>query len=99
MSLNRRSSEPCSYWLTRFIILRLLGFIYFVAFLAAANQIVPLVGEHGLLPAKLFLERLGTHLGSRPEVFFQLPSIFLFHLSERVLCGSALAGAGAAPAV
>jgi hypothetical protein len=94
MSLRPPSSEPCSYWLTRFIILRLLGFIYFVAFLAAANQIVPLVGEHGLLPAKLFLERLEAHLGSRLEVFFQLPSIFWFHLSDRFLVVSAWAGAG-----
>ncbi|MBX6326637.1 MAG: hypothetical protein IRY93_11440, partial [Chthoniobacterales bacterium] len=31
-----------SYWLTRFVILRLLGFVYAVAFLVAANQLVPL---------------------------------------------------------
>ena len=33
------------YWLTRFVILRLLGFIYAIAFLVAANQIVPLIGD------------------------------------------------------
>jgi len=37
-----------SYWLTHFVILRLLGFVYAVAFLVAAQQLVPLVGEHGL---------------------------------------------------
>jgi len=36
-----------SYWLTRFLILRLLGFVYAVAFLVAAQQLVPLVGERG----------------------------------------------------
>src|SRR5438477_258405 len=40
-----------SYWLTRFVILRLLGFVYAVAFLVAARQLVPLIGEHGLTPA------------------------------------------------
>src|SRR5258708_29035616 len=94
MSLRPRSSAPCSYWLTRFIILRLLGFVYFIAFLAAANQIVPLVGEDGLLPAQLFLQRLEAHFGSRLDVFFQLPGIFWFHLSDRFLVVSAWAGMG-----
>jgi hypothetical protein len=40
-----------SYWLPRFVILRLLGFVYAVASLMAAQQLVPLVGEHGLTPA------------------------------------------------
>jgi len=43
-----------SYWLTRFLILRLLGFVYAVAFLVAAQQLVPLVGERGLTPATHF---------------------------------------------
>src|SRR5205823_14971442 len=47
-----------SYCLTRFVILRLLGFVYAVAFLVAAQQLVPLVGEHGLTPANHFFERV-----------------------------------------
>lgn len=39
------------YWLTRCILLRLLGGVYAVAFLVAAKQILPLIGSHGLLPA------------------------------------------------
>ena len=46
-----------SYWLTRLVILRLLGCIYAVAFLTAARQILPLIGSHGLLPLDLFLDR------------------------------------------
>src|ERR1700719_3378925 len=68
-----------SYWLTRFIILRLLGFVYAVAFLVAAQQLVPLVGEHGLTPASHFFERV-------PPPFFVLlpprlshpPAVFWF---------------------
>ena len=53
-----------SYWLTRFVILRLLGFVYAIAFLVAANQLVPLIGEHGLTPATHFLNEVHTQLGS-----------------------------------
>ena len=52
-----------SYWLTRFVILRLLGFVYAVAFLVATNQLVPLIGEHGLTPATHFLNEIQTQLG------------------------------------
>src|ERR1700730_9230917 len=45
-----------SYWLTRFAILRLLGFVYAVAFLVAANQILPLIGADGLLPRGALLD-------------------------------------------
>lgn len=43
-----------SSWLTRFVMLRLLGLLYAVAFLIAANQILPLIGSHGLLPVGYF---------------------------------------------
>src|SRR6266404_4627795 len=89
--LERLFALGNSYWLTRFVILRLLGFVYFVAFLAAAFQIVPLVGEHGLLPGQLFAQRL--------EAFLQMPSIFWFHLSDRFLATAAWAGAGLSLAV
>jgi hypothetical protein len=44
-------AEGNSYWLTGFVILRLLGFVYAVAFLVAAQQFVPLAGAHGLTQA------------------------------------------------
>src|SRR5215471_2295001 len=83
-----------SYWLTRFFILRLLGFIYLVAFLVAANQIVPLVGEHGLLPAKLFLNRAESQLGSGLNAFLQLPTVFWIHLSDQFMVAAAWLGVG-----
>jgi len=81
-----------SYWLARFLILRLLGFIYFIAFLAAANQIVPLVGQHGLLPANTFLDRVAGHFGSRWDGFLQLPSLFWFNVSDHFLVAMAWLG-------
>src|SRR5205823_3455969 len=71
-----------SYWLTRFVILRLLGFVYAVAFLIAAQQLVPLVGEHGLTPASHYFARIQEHFGSRSAAAIQLPSLFWFGISE-----------------
>jgi hypothetical protein len=74
-----------SYWLTRFVILRLLGFVYAVAFLVAANQLVPLIGEHGLTPATHFLNEVQTQLGSRSAGMFRVPTLFWLGLSDNTL--------------
>lgn len=74
-----------SYWLTRFVILRLLGFVYAMAFFVAVKQILPLIGSHGLLPVDLFLERVRSALGSPVAGFLRLPSLFWFAHSDAVL--------------
>src|SRR5437899_9788834 len=43
--------------LSRWLFLRLLGVVYLLAFVSLALQITGLVGEHGILPARTFLER------------------------------------------
>jgi len=83
-----------SYWLTRFVIIRLLGFVYAVAFLVAAQQLVPLVGEHGLTPANHFFERVEAHFGSRSAAALQLPSLFWFGISDQGLSIFAWVGFG-----
>jgi Lipase maturation factor len=82
---ERTWSDQGTYWLTRFVILRLLGLIYAIAFLVAANQIIPLIGEHGLLPLGLFLDRVRVVLGSTSAGFFRLPSIFWINHSDTAL--------------
>jgi hypothetical protein len=74
-----------TYWLTRFVILRLLGYVYAVAFLVAANQIVPLIGSHGLLPLDLFVPRVQEALGSSSAAFLRLPSLFWLWHSDAAL--------------
>lgn len=74
--------------------LRLLGCVYAVAFLAAAKQIVPLIGSHGLLPVGLFLSRVEEALGSAAAGFLRLPSLFWFGHSDGVLQLAAWAGVG-----
>src|SRR2546423_9235824 len=73
-----------TYWLTRFVLLRLLGVVYFVAFLSLARQVLPLIGHDGLLPAAQYLDRLAAHLGSRRAGFFALPSVFWVDGSDRL---------------
>src|SRR5438132_2137736 len=73
------------YWLTRFVTLRLLGFVYAVAFLVAAQQLVPLIGEHGLTPATHFLSSVQTELSSPTAGMMHVPTLFWFGISDRAL--------------
>jgi hypothetical protein len=88
---NGEGGRP-TYWLTRFVILRLLGAIYAVAFLVAINQIIPLIGEDGLLPVGAFLKRVTDALGSDRAGFLRLPSVFWFGHSDTALLCLAWAG-------
>jgi len=74
-----------TYWLTRFVILRLLGLVYAVAFLVAINQILPLIGSKGLLPLENYLNLITRALGSTGAGFMRLPSIFWFWHSDAAL--------------
>ena len=47
-----------SYWFARIAFLRGLSLIYLVAFVAAYQQNIALIGDHGLLPARLYLRRI-----------------------------------------
>ncbi|MEQ1862982.1 MAG: lipase maturation factor family protein [Chthoniobacteraceae bacterium] len=80
------------YWLTRFVLLRWIGFIYAVAFLCAAQQIVPLIGEHGLTPAGTYLGLLEEHYRSRGAAFAALPGLFWFGHSDAALVAWAWIG-------
>jgi hypothetical protein len=59
--------------------------VYAVAFLVATQQLVPLVGERGLTPASLFLERVQAHFGSTLSAFTAVPSIFWLNHSDLAL--------------
>src|SRR5260370_24262516 len=81
--LDRLFARGNSYWLTRFVILRLLGFVYAVAFLVAAQQSVPLVGEHGLDPANRFLNAIQTQPGSPAAGVMHVPTLFWLRASDQ----------------
>src|SRR3954468_2519895 len=81
-----------TYWLTRFVILRLLGAIYAIAFLVAINQILPLIGSHGLTPLGIYLDYVSRALGSNAAGFWRLPSIFWIGHSDQMLLAVAWIG-------
>jgi len=77
------------YWLGRLVFLRALAVIYVVAFVVAANQFRPLLGDDGILPIRRFVNAVR---------FRRSPSIFHAHYSDRFFlavawCGAALAAA------
>jgi hypothetical protein len=79
------ADDQPGYWLTRFVILRLLGVIYAVAFLVAFNQLVPLIGANGLLPVGPYLKAVSETFGSATAGFVRLPSLFWFWHSDAAL--------------
>jgi hypothetical protein len=90
--LPLRTRAPETYRLTRFVMLRLLGAVYAVAFLAAAKQILPLIGSHGLTPLDLYFSQIHDALGSTAAGFIRLPSLFWFVHSDTVLQTTAWVG-------
>lgn len=86
------SPQRPSYFLTRLVLLRLLGGIYFIAFLGLVTQLRPLIGRAGLLPAHTFLAAVAQSAGSRGAGFRELPSLFWLGASDRFLQGSAWVG-------
>ena len=89
---GQRYPGRSTYWLTRFVILRLLGLIYAIGFLVAANQILPLIGSHGLLPLDSFIARVQEALGGPWPGFKRLPSIFWVNHSDAALVTTAWIG-------
>jgi hypothetical protein len=74
------SPTRSSYELTRFVFFRALGLVYTVAFLVLSNQMIPLFGSNGLMPANVFLERF-----REGATFWQLPTLFYWGASDAVL--------------
>lgn len=72
-----RLLDPAApYVLVRFVLLRLLGLVYLVAFSVAARQGVPLLGQHGLLPVPQFLARVLQASGSLRDAWLSMPTLF-----------------------
>jgi hypothetical protein len=86
--IRRFLGPSATYQLTRFVVLRLLGLVYLVAFASAARQVVPLLGHRGLLPAGALLTREIESAGSRTAAFRQAPTLFVWiSASDQALLG------------
>ncbi len=89
--IDRNGSD---YFFIRCIFIRLLALLYFVAFLVLMRQAVPLIGYRGLLPADLYLDAVRGQLSSGFRLFWEVPSLFWWRISDAVLRNSAYAGLG-----
>ncbi len=78
------------YWLGRLVLERGVAAVYLIAFLAAACQFRALLGEHGMLPIPRYLAR---------QSFWQAPSLFHFHYSDRFFSGISWFGAALSAAI
>lgn len=79
------ATTPRQYWLTRFVLLRLLGFLYFMAFLVAVRQLVPLIGHDGLSPVDTYLSLGARPFALRVDGFIQAPTLFWMGCSDGAL--------------
>jgi hypothetical protein len=86
-------------WLGRFVILRLLGLVYLMAFLTMFWQGPALLGPRGLLPIDSFLTSVADEAGSRAAGFWQLPSLFWLGASDGALRAAGLVGASLSAAM
>ncbi len=67
------------YWYSRFLFERMLAAMYLVGFACAANQFVPLLGEHGLLPVSRFTQLVPFR--ASPSLFFLSPTDTAFRIA------------------
>ena len=86
------SPVPTTYWLTRFVFLRILGLLYLVAFVIVLRQFRPLAGEHGLLPAPQFLQAVAATYGHGAAAFFRVPTLFWLDATDSAFLAGAWAG-------
>jgi hypothetical protein len=80
-------------WLGRFVILRLLGLVYLMAFLTLVWQGPALLGPRGLLPIDSYLADVAAEAGSRAAGFWELPSLFWFGAGDGALRAAGWLGA------
>lgn len=65
-----------TYEFSRFLMIRLFGFVSLCAFLSAYDQNAALVGETGILPAIPYIARLRGQFDSTTSALLHTPSIF-----------------------
>ncbi len=75
--------------MARSIFLRTLGLVYLIAFLSLWVQVDGLIGSHGILPIKDYLNAAQEQVGSR--AYYLLPTLFWFDAGDfslHLVCGA-----------
>ena len=84
------AASGASYVLASWLFIRLLGVIYFVAFISLASQIRGLVGQHGILRARQFLDSR-RHWGWHR--FYRIPTLCWLRSDDKFLLSLSWGGA------
>src|SRR4051812_41374672 len=71
-----RSGSVSEYWYSRWLFERAVAAIYLIAFIAAAKQFVPLLGEHGLEPVGRWVQTIPFR--ASPSLFYFFPRDQMF---------------------
>jgi predicted DCC family thiol-disulfide oxidoreductase YuxK len=80
--------EPPQHFLVRGLFLRSLAIIYLIAFISLWSQIIGLVGQNGILPAKSTMENLQQQVTAANigvERYHLFPTLAWFGTSDRAL--------------
>ena len=88
-AISAWQSQRSSFFLPRWIFLRLLGLIYLIAFVSLWTQIDGLVGSTGISPAADFLQAAEAHFEGRS--FANVPTLCWLNSSDgflHFLCGA-----------
>jgi len=88
--LFRRQDEPRSFQIARWMFLKALGLIFFIAFASLFVQLKGLIGAKGILPAAELLSWAREQLGE--ERFLEVPTLFWLGASDWILQGLCAAG-------
>jgi len=80
---NQKADEKNSFFVARWIFVRLVGLIYLMAFLSISAQMIGLIGREGILPAVDYLKAVEEYLG--PKRFYQVPTFFWINASDGAL--------------
>jgi len=70
------------YAVSRLLFERSLALIYLIAFCCTANQFVPLLGEHGLLPVPRYIRHVP--FAASPSLFYLAPTDRAFRIAAWV---------------
>src|SRR5260370_27455645 len=81
--LFRRQDEPRSFQIARWMFLKSLGLIFFIAFASLFVQLKGLFGAKGILPAAELLSAAREQLCE--ERFIEVPTLFLLGTSDWIL--------------
>jgi lipase maturation factor 1 len=89
---GKQPPAPVTYYHARHLFFRLLGLIYFIAFISFWVQADGLIGRDGIAPVAPWLDQVRERLGA--QAYWACPTFLWFNSSDQFLHILCVAGAG-----